>query len=121
MTARQALVVVVINVLVSAALLAAYAIWIGPSRAPRLAVLDVAELYRLKEREIAAVLVKRDASEADRLNALQGASQFGTQITTLIEQLPAECDCLILARGAIAGSGTALPDLTPAVRQRLGL
>lgn len=121
MTARAALVVVIVNALLSAALLAAYATWIAPSRSPRLAVLDVAELYRLKEREIAAVLIKTDAIEADRLNALKRASEFGTQITTLIEQLPAECGCLILARGAIVGSSTTLPDLTPTARQRLGL
>ena len=121
MTARAALVVVIVNALMSAALLAAYATWIAPSRSPRLAVLDVAELYRLKEREIAAVLVKPEATEGDRLNALQRASEFGTQITTLMGELPAECGCLILARGAIAGSSPILPDLTPLVRQRLGL
>ena len=121
MTARAALVVVIVNVLTSAALLVAYAIWIAPSRSPRLAVLDVAEIYRLKEREIAAVLLKHDASESDRLNALQRASEFGNQITSVIEKLPTECSCLILARGAIAGSGTSLPDLTPIARQRLGL
>ena len=121
MTARAALVVVIVNALLSAALLAAYATWIAPSRSPRLAVLDVAELYRLKEREIAAVLLKTDASEPDRLNALKRASEFGTQITTVIELLPAECGCLILTRGAIAGSSTTLFDLTPSVRQRLGL
>jgi len=121
MTARAALVVLLINAMVSTALLASYSLWFTPARAPRLAVLDIAEIYRLKEKEIAAVLLKQDASDADRLHALKQASEFGTQITALIEQLPTECRCLILARGAVAGSKSTLPDLTPSVRQRLGL
>jgi len=121
MTLKAAVVVILVNALVSAALVAGYALLIAPARSPRLAVLDVAELYRLKEREISAVLVRPDATEDERLAALKTASAFGVAVTALLERLPAECGCLVLARGAIVGPGEKLPDLTPVVRQRLGL
>ena len=112
---------VLVNALTSTALIATYAIWLAPLRAPRIAVLDVTELYRLKERQIANALIKPDTSDTERTAALKRAGEFGTEITALIERLPAECGCLILARGALVGSAVDLPDMTPAVRQRLKL
>ncbi len=85
------------------------------------AVLDVAELYRLKEAEIAAVLMRQDTPEPARAQALARAAAFSASVTTLLASLPGECGCLILARGAVVGSDAAVPDLTPAVRRRLGL
>jgi len=113
-------VLMLVNALLAAALIAAHAQWLAP-RPPRLAVLDVGELYRLKEREVAAVLVKANASDEERLAALKRAAAFGNDLNTLVESLPAECGCLVLARGAVVGEAQALPDLTPNVRRRLGL
>ena len=90
-------------------------------RLPALAVLDVAELYRLKELQVAAVLVKRDASDEERAGALRRAAGFGTEVSTLLQALPGECRCIVLARGAVMGSEPLLRDLTPDVRRRLGL
>ncbi len=121
MSARTAVIVVLVNALLSALILLAYALWFAPAGAPRLAVLDVGELYRLKETQVAKVLVKLDSSEADRALALKHASAFGLELTNLIQALPDECRCLILARGAVVGPAPLLPDLTPEVRRRLGL
>ena len=112
---------IVANALLSALIVLVYALWIAPAAAPRLAVLDVGELYRLKETQVAKVLVKLDASEADRALALQRASAFGLELTNLIQSLPEECHCLVLARGAVVGPAPLLPDLTPDMRRRLGL
>ena len=121
MSARTVVIVVLANVLLSAMILLVYALWFAPTAAPRLAVLDVGELYRLKETQVAKVLVKLDASEADRALALQRASAFGLELTALIQSLPDESHCLVLARGAVVGPAPLLPDLTPDVRRRLGL
>ena len=121
MSARTAVIVVLANALLSALILVAYALWFAPAAAPRLAVLDVGELYRLKETQVAKVLVKLDATHEDRALALQRASAFGLEMTNLIQSLPEECHCLILARGAVVGPAPLLPDLTPEVRRRLGL
>lgn len=109
------------NLLLSACIVGAYAHWYAPSTGPALAVLDVGELYRLKETQVATVLVKRDASDADRTQALKHAAAFGLEVTRMIDSLPEECRCLILARGAVVGPAPQLPDLTPEVRRRLGL
>ena len=120
MTGREPALLMGINALVSAVLVAG-SHWLLPSQKPVIAVLDVAELYRLKESQVAAVLVKRETSDAERVTAIQRAAAFGTDMTALIEALPAECGCLVLTRGAVVGSGARLTDLTPDVRRRLGL
>ena len=60
MSLRTVSILVVANALASVAIVVAYALWFAPPRAPLLAVLDIGELYRLKESQVAAVLVKRD-------------------------------------------------------------
>lgn len=121
MTRQAALIVVLINAGITAALIVLHASVVTPERTPVFALLDVAELYRLKEREVAAVLMRSDVKDDERQAALKQAQSFGTEVTALIERLPAECRCLIVARGAVIGSAEQLPDLTPRVRQRLGL
>lgn len=121
MNRRTAALLMLINALLSAAIILAYALWFAPGRAQQIAVLDVGELYRLKETQVTALLVKRDTTDADRTLALQRASAFGLEVTNLIQSLPEECRCLILARGAVVGPAPHLLDLTPEVRRRLGL
>ena len=121
MTRRDAAYLLALNALVSVALLTAGAHWAFRSQKTTFAVLDVAELYRVKESEVAAVLVTHNASEAERATAIARAASFGTELTALIEALPEECHCLVLARGAVIGAAVPLPDLTPDVRRRLGL
>lgn len=121
MNGRTLLALVGMNALLSAALLFGYALWMAPPPAPRLAVLDVAELYRLKEMQVTALLTKRDATEEERSGALKAAGTFGTEVTTLLRALHEECQCLVLARGAVIGQPQALPDFTPDMRRRLGL
>ena len=94
MNTRTAALLVLANVLLSALVVLAYALWFAPAAAPRLAVLDVGELYRLKETQVAKVLVKLDATHEDRALALQRASAFGLEMTNLIQSLPEECHCL---------------------------
>ncbi len=121
MSVKTVFILIVANALLSVVFVVAYALWYGPSRAPLIAVLDVGELYRLKEIQVATVLVKRDSTDEDRALALKRANAFGLEVTSLIQSLPEECRCLILARGAVVGPAPLLPDLTPEVRRRLGL
>ena len=121
MTRRDAAYLLALNALVSVALLAVGAHWMLRSQKTAFAVLDVAELYRVKESQVAAILVSHAASEAERTAAITRAAAFSTELTALIETLPEECRCLVLARGAVIGATPPLPDLTPDVRRRLGL
>ena len=121
MTRLDATRLIVLNALVSVAIVAGVAIWMQRAHKPTFGTLDVAELYRLKESQIAAVLVKRDSGDAERVIAIQQAAAFGGELGKIIEALPAQCNCLVLARGAVLGSGAHLVDLTPDVRRQLGL
>ena len=121
MTRLDAARLIAINAVVSLAMVAGISAWMQRTQKPTFGTLDVAELYRLKEAQVAAVLVKRDSGDAERILAIQRAAIFGAELSKLIDTLPEECGCLVLMRGAVLGSGTQLVDLTPAVRQRLGL
>lgn len=121
MNTSSRLTVLVVNAAVSAAMIFIYATWIAPARTPRLAVLDVAELYRLKETQVAALLVKPDATDADRAAILKSVQGFGAEVIRVVQALPQDCRCLILARGALIGEDSQLPDLTADARRRLGL
>lgn len=121
MNTNSRLFLLLLNALVSAILIGIHATWIAPPKAPALAVLDVAELYRLKESQVAALLVKPESTDADRAAILKSVQRFGTDVTRIVQALPEECGCLILARGALIGKDTQLSDLTPDVRRRLGL
>ena len=121
MTRRDAAYLLALNALVSVALLTAGAHWVFGLQKTAFAVLDVAELYRVKEAQVAAVLVNHNATETERTTAITRAAAFGTELTALIAALPGECRCLVLARGAVIGATAPLPDLTPDVRRRLGL
>ena len=121
MNAKTFAAALIANALLNTALLTGYALWIASPQPPRFAVLDVGELYRLKESQVTAVLMKRDATEEERSSALKAAGTFSNEVTSLLQALHDECRCLVLARGAVIGQPQALPDLTPDVRKRLGL
>ena len=121
MTRFDAARLIAINAVVSLAMVAGVSAWQSRAQKPTFGTLDIAELYRLKESQVAAVLVKRDSGDTERVLAIQRAAVFGADVSKIIQTLPDECGCLVLARGAVLGSSAQLVDLTPDVRRRLGL
>ena len=100
---------------------AAAASWLLPASGQRLATVDIASLYRAKEGQVTAQLLRRDASDTDRAAALREAAAFGEQLDRLVARLPADCRCLVFTQGALIGSGAGsrIADLTPQMRRQL--
>ena len=118
---HAALILALVNALLAALMILIYAHWFAP-RPTRLATLDVTELYRLKEQQVATVLMKHDVGEAERADALKHAASFGAEFSQLLQSVSQQCACLILVQGAVANSSSsATTDLTPEVRRKLGL
>jgi hypothetical protein len=109
------------NLLLSAGLVAAALMWMHQTRPPAIAVLDVAELYRLKEAQVTALLVEPRTTDTQRAQALRQVTEFGQEVASLMQTLPQTCRCLVLARGSVLARSTDLPDLTDEARKRLGL
>jgi hypothetical protein len=114
--------IVGLNAAVSLGLVLA-ASWLLPTSGHRIASVDIAALYRAKEGQVTAQLLRREASDTDRAAALREAATFGEQLDRLVARLPTDCRCLVFTQGALIGSGTGnrIADLTPQLRRQLGL
>lgn len=86
----------------------------------RIGVVDVAEIYRQKETEFTRLITKA-SSEDDRQRALTMARDFAQRLPVALEELPRECACLVLLKGAMAGTSPQMVDLTPRLRQKVGM
>lgn len=84
----------------------------------RIGVVDVAEVYRAKEAEFAQTLSQPDTPDA-RDKALQLAGAFARKLPRALEELPRECQCLVVLRSAVAGLPARSVDLTPRLREKL--
>lgn len=81
-------------------------------------VVDVAEVYRAKEAEFTQILTKT-ALEEDRQKALLMARVFAQRLPVALEELPRDCNCLVVLKSAIAGPTPHTLDLTPLLRRKV--
>ena len=106
-----------VPVLVTACGLLAYdRLVVRPSQV--IGVVDVAEIYRLKEAEFAA-LMTRGNSDADRQQALDLATSFARRLPRALEELPADCRCLVVLKSALAGPTAHTLDLTSVLKTKV--
>ena len=103
------------------AALAAYDRWVlRPALV--IGVVDVAEVYRAKEAEFTQILTKalsQPASEEDRQKALVMARAFAQRLPLALDELPRECNCLVILRTAVAGPTPNTVDLTAQLRRKV--
>ena len=81
-------------------------------------VVDVSEVYRTKETEFAALLTA-SRSDEERQRALDLASAFAKRLPAALDELPAECQCLVMLKSAVAGTTASTLDLTPLLKAKL--
>jgi len=83
-------------------------------------VVDLNAVYRQKEAEFTRRITEA-RTDAEREQAMQAAREFAQRLPVALESLPQECRCLVLlSTAAITPSPTTL-DLTPRLRQKVGL
>ena len=81
-------------------------------------VVDVAEVYRAKEAEFSQILTK-SSSEEDRQQALLMARAFAQRLPAALDELPRECNCLVVLKTAVAGATPNTIDLTASLRRKV--
>jgi hypothetical protein len=84
----------------------------------RIGVVDVSDVYRQKEAEFAS-LITAGKSDEDRQRAMELASTFARRLPQALEELPRECNCLVVLKSAIAGPSANTIDLTARLRSKL--
>ena len=77
-----------------------------------------AALYRAKEAEFTQILTKA-SSEEDRQKALVMARAFAQRLPLALDELPRECNCLVILRTAVAGPTPNTVDLTAQLRRKV--
>ncbi|MCI0548702.1 MAG: type-F conjugative transfer system protein TrbI [Candidatus Rokubacteria bacterium] len=83
---------------------------------PRLATLNVAQLFNERQEELMKLVA--GGGEAATQKAMEAAQAFGKELEAQVLALPKECGCIVLVRGAVVAGGE-LPDYTDVLRQRL--
>lgn len=82
---------------------------------------DVAEVYRLKERQLIELVISPKATDDDRRRASEMAEEFAARLPLALNELPAECDCLVLLRTAVAADQGETVDLTARLKSKIGM
>lgn len=90
----------------------------------RLGIVDVGEVYRLREAEFTRMVTDAGSAstpqaEQARAQALAMAQQFARRLPTALQELAQDCSCLVLLRSAVAGAPAHAQDLTALLRQKL--
>lgn len=84
-------------------------------------VVDVQEIYRLKEKQLVEIASRPGVGEAEKGRVVEAAAQFAQQFPKALDELPNDCRCLVLVRTAIAAEVPGMRDLTPLLRRKLGV
>lgn len=111
--ATQALVSVFVT---AGALLAYDRLVVKPAQV--IGIVDIAEVYRAKESEFAALLTASKTDD-ERQRAYAQAQAFGDRLDRALLEMPSECRCTVVVKSAVAGSWSNAIDLTAALKAKV--
>ena len=100
--------------------LLAYHFTVADKAAQRFALLDVGEVINLKQLAITDLATREGVTDKEREKIYDMVTSFSREIEGAVTQIQQECNCTLLVRSAVVKTGTA-EDLTPLLKQRLGL
>lgn len=114
---KTLLVQALVSLLIVSAALAVYdRLVIRPGQ--RIGVVDVGEVYRQKEAEFTSILTKA-GSDDERQKATAMARAFAQRLPLALEELPRDCDCLVMLKSAVAGATPRTVDLTTHLKRKV--
>jgi len=111
---------VVLSATLVAVALWGYDRWVREPRTPRFAVVDVADIYKLKTSQLVGDMLNAGENKEGQAAVRGRADEFGNDVDQLLADLARDCNCVVLARPAVVAGGT-VPDYTDALRRKLGL
>ena len=82
-------------------------------------VIDLAGIVELEQLRLTASVIKPGTTDDERLKAFQRVQSFGGVLEKGIEEIKADCKCVLLARNAFIGGGGT--DYTDELKQKVGL
>lgn len=88
--------------------------------AQRIALLDISEVIGIKQLVIADMATRPGMTDKDREQIYDSVASFAKDIEAAVAQIQLECACTLLVRSAVVKT-TAAEDLTPLLKERLGL
>jgi hypothetical protein len=112
--------VTLIAVMASLVAVATYHLAVSP-QLTRIAVVDLASVYRDKESAFEKALTKDGVTAREREDALSMATDFARRLPRALDELATECQCTVLATNAVASRRSETRDLTLALRAKVGL
>ncbi|MGF6095762.1 hypothetical protein [Pseudomonas sp. 18175] len=104
-------------VVMAMALLIYHRLWVVPHT--RIGVIDLAAVYRAQEASFTQQ-VTGAATEREREAALQRVTDFAQRLPQALDELPRECRCLVVVKGAVSATPERTLNLTEALRRKVG-
>jgi hypothetical protein len=87
----------------------------------QIGVVDVAEVFRLKERQFTELITKAGKTDAERAAVASMAGEFAKAFPQALNEATEECNCLVFVRSAIVSDRQRAIDLTAVVKRKVGL
>lgn len=107
--------------LVTMALLASYHFLVirsAGATANKFATVDIGELVRIKQLQTTLAMLQPGVTDKERGEVYDQITAFGQQLDGTVKKIQADCNCVLLVRGAVVGG---LSDYTEDAKTLVGL
>lgn len=107
--------------LVTTVLLASYHFLVirsAGAAANKFATVDIGELVRIKQLQTTLAMLQPGVTDKERGAVYDQITAFGQQLDGSVKKIQADCNCVLLVRGAVVGG---LPDFTDEAKTLVGL
>lgn len=97
-----AVAIVLLAIVNTWASIAVYHAWIAPEPV-RIAVVDVATIYREQEAAFTRMVTEGTVTDIERVRALDRAEAFARRLPVALDELSDSCRCVLVPANAVAG------------------